>query len=120
MEGKASYHYANLTVCASLHRLFESFFILGTLPFFRWTGSNTNPNNNDGQGLPGTDRSNLVMLENQVYTEGSLAYYTPYSKNGHFGRSYPLNLDDTTFLGFSRAELEDMAVLSSRECFHFI
>ncbi|XP_071805948.1 protein DD3-3-like [Asterias amurensis] len=81
----------------------------------QWTGSNTNPNNNDGQGLPGTDRSNLVMLENQVYTEGSLAYYTPYSKNGHFGRSYPLNLDDTTFLGFSRAELEDMAVLSSHQ-----
>jgi len=27
-----------------------------------WTGSNTNPNNNDGQGKRGTDRSNMVEI----------------------------------------------------------
>lgn len=30
---------------------------------FQWTGSNTNPNNNDGQGKQGTDRSNIVVME---------------------------------------------------------
>lgn len=30
---------------------------------FQWTGSNTNPNNNDGQGKQGTDRSNIGLLE---------------------------------------------------------
>jgi len=30
---------------------------------FQWTGSNTNPNNNDGQGKQGTDRSNIVLQE---------------------------------------------------------
>jgi hypothetical protein len=28
-----------------------------------WTGSNTNPNNNDGQGKRGTDRHNMIELE---------------------------------------------------------
>lgn len=36
------------------------------IKFFRWTGSNKNPLNNDGQGLPGTDRSNIVLLTNKV------------------------------------------------------
>ena len=36
----------------------------------RWTGSNTNPNNNDGQGRAGTDRSNIVLLRAQNYPEG--------------------------------------------------
>lgn len=30
---------------------------------FQWTGSNTNPNNNDGQGKRGTDRSNIALQE---------------------------------------------------------
>ncbi len=32
----------------------------------QWTGSNTNPVNNDGQGLPGTDRSNILLLDDHV------------------------------------------------------
>ena len=32
----------------------------------QWTGSNTNPNNNDGKGLAGSDRSNMLLLDNQV------------------------------------------------------
>ena len=83
--------------------------------FQRWTGSNTNPNNNDGQGRPGTDRSNIALLESQSYEEGSLAYYSPYTKNGHLGRNYPRNLDEATFLGFSREELQDLAVLGTRK-----
>jgi hypothetical protein len=33
-----------------------------TLVHVQWTGSNTNPNNNDGQGKEGTDRHNLIQL----------------------------------------------------------
>merc|ERR1719499_596077 len=34
---------------------------------FMWSGSNTNPNNNDGQGKQGTDRSNIVPLRTANY-----------------------------------------------------
>jgi hypothetical protein len=36
---------------------------------FQWTGSNTNPHNNDGQGQQGSDRSNIALLE-KVRGEG--------------------------------------------------
>ncbi|EGD81580.1 hypothetical protein PTSG_02295 [Salpingoeca rosetta] len=35
----------------------------GDCVHFQWTGSNTNPNHNDGQGKQGTDRSNVALLE---------------------------------------------------------
>lgn len=41
----------------------------GDCVHFQWTGSNTNPNNNDGQGKQGTDRSNIALLE-KVRGEG--------------------------------------------------
>ena len=34
---------------------------------FCWTGSNRNPNNNDGQGLQGSDRSNICPLTQQQW-----------------------------------------------------
>merc|ERR1719150_915763 len=34
---------------------------------FCWTGSNRNPNNNDGQGLEGSDRSNICPLTQQQF-----------------------------------------------------
>jgi len=34
---------------------------------FMWTGSNTNPNNNDGQGKQGTDRSNVCPMNSAIY-----------------------------------------------------
>ncbi|KAK3285234.1 hypothetical protein CYMTET_7149 [Cymbomonas tetramitiformis] len=36
------------------------------LVHIQWTGSNTNPRNNDGQGLAGTDRSNIVPIEDML------------------------------------------------------
>merc|ERR1719253_2401774 len=36
---------------------------------FQWTGSNTNPNNNAGQGRQGSDRSNIVLMEAKRYDE---------------------------------------------------
>jgi len=37
---------------------------------FAWTGSNTNPNNNDGQGKQGTDRSNMAPMKFSNYVGG--------------------------------------------------
>ncbi|ETO05736.1 hypothetical protein RFI_31659 [Reticulomyxa filosa] len=41
----------------------------GDYVHFCWTGSNTEPNNNDGQGLAGTDRSNICPLNDQQYSK---------------------------------------------------
>ena len=83
---------------------------------YRWTGSNTNPNNNDGQGRAGTDRSNMVLLDDMVYDEGTPGVAVPIDeKNGHWGRSYPAHLtnnDGETFLGFSLEERQNLAFLS--------
>jgi hypothetical protein len=43
------------------------------LVHFQWSGSNTNPNNNDGQGQQGSDRHNMVEVADQ-------------------GRTYPLHV----------------------------
>jgi len=45
----------------------QSFQRVGDCVHFAWTGSNTNPNNNDGQGKQGTDRSNMVVLRTDQY-----------------------------------------------------
>ena len=78
----------------------------------RWTGSNTNPNNNDGQGKQGTDRSNVVLLRQQNYPEGA----TPTSF-GYWSNSYPAHLDARTsaFLGMVRQDREDLATLGNCE-----
>lgn len=80
----------------------------------RWTGSNTNPNNNDGQGRAGSDRSNIVLLRDQVYAEGTPGVAVPLgSKFGHFGNSYPAHLDNITFLGLPRHIRQSLAVLDN-------
>lgn len=63
---------------------------------FMWTGSNTNPNNNDGQGKQGTDRSNVCPMNPAIYgadTANSLAGGEGLNigKNmiGSIGVSYP-------------------------------
>ena len=78
----------------------------------RWTGSNTNPNNNDGQGQAGSDRSNIVLLSAQNFGEG-----TPeVGKVGHWGNNYPAHLDSNmTFLGWSRADRQSLATLDNGE-----
>lgn len=78
----------------------------------RWTGSNTNPKNNDGQGLAGTDRSNLVMQADRAYMEDSSDYWLDTGKYGHWGRSYPAQLNSATVLGLSESERTMLAVLS--------
>ena len=83
--------------------------------FHRWTGSNTNPNNNAGQGKAGTDRSNIVLLRDTTYDE--VARDTNQQIIGHFARNYPIHLDDDrngtyTFLGWDRETRENLAVLT--------
>lgn len=77
----------------------------------RWTGSNTNPNNNDGQGRAGTDRSNMVQLHEQNFPEGTTSSGTV----GHWGNSYPAHLNDSTLLGFTRDLLQTLATLDNGE-----
>jgi len=68
---------------------------VGDYVHFCWTGSNTNPNNNDGQGLDGTDRSNLCPLTQPQYSkadysdiDGNVADYDS-GTVGDLGNSYP-------------------------------
>lgn len=76
---------------------------------FQWTGSNTNPNNNAGQGRQGSDRHNAVILRGPVYAENGQAPTNPPTL-GHFGRSYPARVDGAwTFLGFDSADLKSLA-----------
>ena len=78
---------------------------------FRWTGSNTNPNNNDGQGQAGTDRSNVVLLQSQKYPEGTPGKAVATDlKFGHFGQNYPAHLNVVNLLGLSRGNLTHLAL----------
>ena len=79
--------------------------------FFRWTGANTNPRNNAGQGAAGTDRSNVALLQSQRYPEGNPNAITP-KKVGQFGVNYPAHLDTcmVTSLNFDRRFLMKLAL----------
>jgi hypothetical protein len=81
---------------------------------FQWTGSNTNPNNNAGQGRQGSDRSNIVMLRSKQYDEPQAT--DAVTSNGlptfgHWGNSYPAKVTDSNaFLGLPKADLERLAL----------
>lgn len=81
---------------------------------YRWTGSNTNPNNNDGQGRAGTDRSNMVLLRMMNYDEGTPGRAVPRGeKFGHYGNSYPQHLShNETFLSLNETARQHLAMLS--------
>jgi len=49
---------------------------VGEYVHFAWTGSNTNPNNNDGQGKQGTDRSNMIVQRVDQYETTKYSDYT--------------------------------------------
>ena len=73
----------------------------------RWTGSDHNPNNNAGEGKAGTDRSNILVLDDAVYSEGK----PKVSVFGQYGRSYPKRINDAVFLGLATESLKKMAIL---------
>uniref|UniRef100_A0A0B7ALW1 Protein DD3-3 n=3 Tax=Arion vulgaris TaxID=1028688 RepID=A0A0B7ALW1_9EUPU len=76
----------------------------------QWTGSNTNPNNNDGQGLAGTDRSNIVLLGSQVYPEGNANNNK--ENYGHFGVNNPMAIENATFLSLSSDDALTLAFVN--------
>ncbi|GFO44396.1 protein dd3-3-like [Plakobranchus ocellatus] len=82
---------------------------VGDYVHIQWTGSNTNPNNNAGQGLAGSDRSNIVLLKSQVYPEGDGKINYPGGKFGHFGVNYPMDAANSTFLGLSKEDAITLA-----------
>lgn len=66
--------------------------------FIHWafSGSDTNPNNNDGQGKQGTDRSNAVVLKDSNYdadsdlkTQSGETVVNGQLQYGSLGNSYP-------------------------------
>merc|ERR1719203_2729234 len=68
----------------------------GEYVHFEWTGSNTNPNNNDGQGKQGTDRSNFVAQRIEQYDttlysnfEWDMAFDEGLRDQGSAAVSYP-------------------------------
>jgi hypothetical protein len=84
---------------------------VGECVHIQWTGSNTNPNNNDGQGKQGTDRSNIVVLADKAYVEDG----QPANYEGQFGRSFPNHISKTSFLGFSDADEQNLAILDNHQ-----
>ena len=95
-----------------LKNVFTLFFLT-----FRWTGSDTNPRNNDGEGRRGQDRSNIAQLTQQQYPEGTPGKAVPENlKNGHFGNSYPAHLNAVKFLGLARADLSTLAATALSKC----
>jgi len=65
---------------------------------YRWTGSNTNDRNNAGQGLAGTDRSNVVPMSD-------------------WGKNFPSNVSTANFLGFEEKDLLNLAILRPSKFF---
>lgn len=91
--------------------LFLKFFSL----ILRWTGADTNPGNNDGQGKAGTDRNNALLLQNKNYPEGNGLQYGPAPTYGHYGNNYPMRLNESAFLGLSENDLLKLAFLDPGE-----
>ena len=82
----------------------------GDFIHFQWTGSNTNPRNNAGNGLDGTDRSNMVVQRSANFND-HYATTNPPTK-GIWGNSYPSRVDDSIpFLGLSVADQTYLATL---------
>lgn len=90
----------------------------GEFIHFQWTGSNTNPGNNAGQGTQGTDRSNLILLRHtgRYFPSSSLSALSGVAPAGHTGSwkmSYPSRIDDTApeadLMGLSLEEKRNLA-----------
>ncbi|KAK2182718.1 hypothetical protein NP493_340g02084 [Ridgeia piscesae] len=75
---------------------------------FQWTGSNKNPLRYDGEGMLGSDRSNVLLLTSHVYPGHSTTDMTQF---GHLGRNYPAHLNKSSFLGLSYADRRTLAFL---------
>lgn len=94
---------------------------VGEYVHFQWSGSNTNPNNNAGQGRQGTDRSNIVALREGLFDEPEPVSWGGQKVVGKYGRSYPAYItnekkgNEKAFLGLSN---EDLRVLAIQDNYH--
>eukprot|EP00463_Aulacantha_scolymantha_P000939 TRINITY_DN163_c0_g2_i2.p1 TRINITY_DN163_c0_g2~~TRINITY_DN163_c0_g2_i2.p1 ORF type:complete len:532 (+),score=94.30 TRINITY_DN163_c0_g2_i2:578-2173(+) len=89
---------------------------VGDYMHIEWVGSNTNPNNNAGQGRQGSDRHNILTLKSKRYSEVGQNDNAKMNTYGQFGSSYPAGLDPDKedfqpFLGFSYKDRAKMASL---------
>lgn len=86
----------------------------GEYVHFQWTGSNTNPNNNAGQGREGSDRSNVVTLraQNPLHPEPTRNLGATW---GQLGNSYPAHITAMPFLGLSDMERQHLAILDNNQ-----
>lgn len=75
---------------------------------FRWTGSDTNPRNNDGQGKRGTDRSNVILIRSDENKSQPRV-------NGQWSRNYPAKITDGNFLGLPEKDLKSLATVSGKQ-----
>lgn len=83
----------------------------GDFIHFQWTGSNTNPNNNAGQGTQGTDRSNVILLRSSP--PGYPNIVPAPGQIGDWKQSYPQRIDDTSPWGqFAGLGLEQKRALA--------
>lgn len=76
----------------------------GDMVHFQWTGSLRNPQNNDGEGKKGTDKSNIIGMKPKNY-DGKL----PTDVLGNYGNSYPENINTQTVLSMSKADAKEAA-----------
>jgi len=76
----------------------------------QWSGSNNNPQNNDGQGRAGTDRSNIILMEREVFQEGAV---NPADRYGAYGRSYPQHINESSFMGLTREDRQHLGLLEN-------
>jgi len=73
---------------------------------FQWTGSNTNPNNNDGQGKQGTDRHNIVLLEKNRGEGSGGRGVSRYGGAGQDGATWTTLNMDPGFENFQGAKMQ--------------
>jgi hypothetical protein len=80
---------------------------------FQWTGSNTNPNNNDGQGKQGTDRSNIVLLEKNRGDANGGRGVNSFGGVGQNGRTWTtLDMEP----GYENFDFNDVPTMADLQC----
>ena len=87
------------------------------LTLFSWSGSDDNPNNNAGQGEAGSDRSNIILLADANYPFAQSTKADKPNKYGHWARSYPKSISESTFLGLSKEDAMLLAMAGPRTFF---
>ncbi len=78
-----------------------------TLVHVQWSGSNTNPNNNDGQGKEGTDRHNLIQLMDNDLSRSYPMSVASSSLVADPFFAYLMSLTEPGHLGGNTRELDD-------------